>query len=330
MKSKQIKDSLHQSLLSSNNLKKRMDKIDKGIELLIKNNEDIKSIISIGSYSQGSIDQFSDIDLLIFTDNTKKYADENYDWEAVLGCSLSVIKMGYPMSDKIKIVLEDGLMYDLLIINMNKVKIVYTYSFLKKYKLTWMIPKFFRYRLEEVLALFYDPIKKGSKIHVDKMNVKKFISKLHLLFNDYNHHKIDQKKFTFCYKRFWHACYPAAIKLMRNEIGLVHVRYDNILKRQLLKMIEWKILSEKKIDVFYDSKGIKEWGGEDLKERFLKTVSSHENIAEGLMDTAKFFQEYAIHVAKKNDFDLDDRLGDFVINFLKINKEYYTKEYVLH
>lgn len=302
----------------------RIDIIDNGIELLLSNNADIISLVSIGSFSQNSIDRFSDIDLYLFTNTPKKYLDRENDlWLAPLGEVISrrVFKDTKEGVDKSKIVLANGLMYDLTFVNINKVKLIDYYLKLNSTGLVRLLPKSLKNAAEGNILNFHETIKRGYKIHVDKINLKSLLHKVITFASNANLDKrIDEKLFSTHYMFFWQSCYTASVKLIRNDFYFTVLTYDNYMKRELLRMIEWEtILKNESIDVFYDSLKICDWNGEEIHRDLFKTLLSDNiiNMQKALIKTAELYQKFSTIVAEEYKFPINKEFENFVIDFIK-------------
>lgn len=306
------------------NASERIDTINKGIELLLSVNEDIISLVSIGSFSQNSIDQFSDIDLYLFTNNPKKYLDnENCSWINPLGKIISrrVFKDFQEGVDKNKVILEDGLMYDLTIIHIKKIMLISYYLKLNNIGLKVMLPRFLQKGIERSIVKFYETIKRGYKIHIDKINLKNILERT-ITFSEtiILDKKLDQNTFFQHYIFFWQSCYTASIKLVRKDFYFTILTYDNYIKKELIRMIEWEaMLNKKSIDVFYNGLKIYDWRGEEIYHDLYGTLLSDNinNMQKSLIKTAELYQQFSTIVAKEYKFSLNKEFESFVIDFIK-------------
>ncbi|OXB08231.1 aminoglycoside 6-adenylyltransferase [Flavobacterium pectinovorum] len=306
------------------NTSERIHTINKGVELLLSNNQDIISLVSIGSFSQNSIDQFSDIDLYLFTNNPKKYLDkENHSWINPLGKIISrrVFKDLQEGVDKNKVILEDGLMYDLTIIDIKKIKLISYYLKLKNIGLKLLLPGFLQKSVEGSILKFYDTIKRGYKIHVDKINLKEILERT-ITFSETItlDKKLDKKIFFQHYNFFWQSCYTASIKLIRKDFYFTILTYDNYIKKELVRMIEWEAaLNKKSTDVFYNGLKIYDWSGEEIYHDLYGTLLSDNinNMQNSLIKTAELYQKFSTIVANEYNFSLNKEFENFVIDFIK-------------
>ena len=301
----------------------RIDNINKGIELLVNNNPDIITVVSIGSFSQNSIDEFSDIDLYIFTNNPKKYLDDQNDlWMDSLGKIISrrVFKDYSEGVDKSKIVLENGLMYDLTFVNPNRVKLIDYYLKLRSTGLVRLIPKSLKNVAESNILKFHETIKRGYRLHVDKMNLGSLLEKVIIFASKANlNQKLDEKLFLSHYMFFWQSCYTAAVKLIRKDFYFTILTYDHYMKRELIRMIEWEtIINKKSTDVFYDSLKIYSWSGEETQCDLYKTLLADniENMQNALINTAEMYQKFSATVAEEYKFSINNEFENFVIAFI--------------
>lgn len=303
-------------------LRERIEQINQGIEKVLKNNPDIKALISVGSFSQGYIDLFSDIDLYVFTTIPKKYMNYTDDsWISHLGNIISrrVFRDSGEGIDKNKIILDNGLMYDITIVNLSRFNMIKYYFILKKYRLIGVLPKFLIRSLSGNIIKFYSTIQRGYRIHADKINLEKTLNYA-INFSKTKSVTLTEKQFLNGYNFFWQSCYTASVKLIREEFYYALLVYDHYLKKELIRMIEQKcLLEEKEKDVYYNGHKIKQWEGEDIYRKLYNTLLKDDIISmqNALIQTAKLYQYYSAIVATHNGFNLNIEFEKFVLNFIK-------------
>lgn len=301
---------------------KRIQQIEEGINLLIKNNADIKSIVSIGSYATNTIDKFSDIDLYIFTTNPEKYLNKSdISWLSSIGNVMSrrIFKDLREGVNKNKIVIENGLMYDLTIVSIRRFEIIKYFFSLKRNRLTWILPKFLRKGIESNILKFFQTVKRGYKIHNDKINLQSIVKHAIRFGNNYQNNTISIDLFGNHYNTFWQSCYTASVKLIRGEFYHAILLYDYQMKNELLWIMEREMLSrENAADVFYNGVNIHNWG-KGIHAKLYGTLF-HGDIVEmqrALLNSIELYQHFSSIVAQKYDFPLNNKFEVFVINFIK-------------
>lgn len=300
----------------------RIGQINKGIEKTLDHNQDIMALVSVGSFSQGGMDQFSDIDLYVFTTTPQKYMNHEDDsWISHLGTTISrrVFRDSGEGVDKNKIILDNGLMYDITIVNLSRFNMIKHYFTLKKYKITGLLPKFIKRSLEGNIIKFYSTIQRGYKVHKDQINLEKTLIDA-INFSEARTVTLTERQFFNSYNFFWQSCYTASVKLIREEFFYTLLVYDCHLKKELIWMIEQKCLQEdSQKDVYYNGQKIKQWEGEDIYRKLYGTLFKDDIISmqNALMHTAKLYQEYSGIVASRNGFKLNHEFEKFILNFIK-------------
>lgn len=300
----------------------RIEQINQGIEKTLDHNQDIMALVSVGSFSQGFMDQFSDIDLYVFTKAPQKYMNrENDSWISHLGTVISrrVFRDSGEGVDKNKIILDNGLMYDVTIVNMSRFNMIKHYFTLKKYKITGLLPKFVKRSLEGNIIKFYSTIQRGYKVHRDQINLEKTLIDA-INFSEAKTAVLTEKQFFNRYNFFWQSCYTASVKLIRDEFYYTLLVYDYHLKKELIWMIEQKCLHEDpNKDVFYNGQKIKQWEGEVIYRKLYDTLFKDDIISmqNALIRTAKIYQEYSGIVAAQNGFTLNPEFEKFILNFIE-------------
>jgi len=309
----------------------RIEKIRKGIDTMIRGNPNIEGLISCGSFARGDIDEFSDIDLYIFTKSVKQFTDSaNNQWWEALGNVLSVrIFKDAGGIDKIKLIIDDGLLYDLTIVSVKKFKLLLSYIRLEETGLGKIIPRSVSNAFRSNINIFYGTIKRGYQIHADKMQLKERLnSACHYMVKnneDATDFIITEKEFYKHYNIFWQLCYVASIKLIRGEFYLVMLDFDFFLKKELIRMIEWETrLRDNSVDFYYNGHKIKTWGGEALYLELMDTLL-RENLVEMqkcILSMIRLYQTHSKIVMEKSGFKPNEEFENFVITFIKTLAEY--------
>jgi aminoglycoside 6-adenylyltransferase len=307
----------------------KLEYINNSISELIKNNEDIKAVLSVGSLQQGAGDEYSDMDLFIFTTKAKKYIDNNdSSWADNIGRIMSRVVIRETSVYKNKIILDNGITYDFAIVGVNRLKAIKMYFSFKKRRVLSVFPNFLKNSIEQVMFRFFAFIKRGYKIHYDQIELDVLLKNITDFSAKKDDNAIDYESFYKSYQLFWHVSYDAAIKLIRGDFYFNVILYDHFLRKELSRMIEWKILSEKKVDVFYNARRIESWAGKEISDKLFKTLP-HTDILqtlEALLYTTNLFREFSDELAEKYQYNLNKELENFVTGFIKntaIAKELY-------
>lgn len=293
---------------------------------MIRRNPSIAGLVSCGSFARGEIDRFSDIDLYIFTKSVNAFTDpENNQWREALGniISIRIFKDGGGI-DKIKMIIDDGLMYDLTIVSVKKFKLLLYYIRLEEIGLGKMIPPAISNASRSNINIFYSTIKRGYEVHVDKMRLKGLINSAdrYMVKNNKDNPEfvISEGEFYNHYNIFWQFCYVASIKLIRGDFYLVILDFDFVLKKELLRMIEWETrLNDNSVDCYYSGYKIRTWGGEALYLELMETLLREDlvEMQNCILLMIGLYQTYSKIVMEKCGFKPNEEFEGFVITFIK-------------
>lgn len=304
----------------------RVTQIERGIDAMTRNNPSIMGIVSCGSFARGGFDQFSDIDLYIFTTSVKDFIDpDNSEWKATLGNAISmrIFKDG-GKTDKVKLIIDDGLMYDLTIVSVKKFKLLKRFIKLREMGLGKIIPPFIARAFNDNINVFYSTIKRGYKVHGDRMGLAEMIEAANHFVVKYNRFNgifsVNEKEFYEQYNVFWQLCYVASVKLIRGDFYLVMLTFDVFMKAELLRMIEWDAkLNDSTVDCYYHGYQIRKWGGEKLNEELLGTLlrDNLHQMQNCILYMIELYQRHSKTVIEKSGFKPNRELENFVVNFIK-------------
>ncbi|MBW8683025.1 aminoglycoside 6-adenylyltransferase [Chitinophaga rhizophila] len=312
-------------------LTNKLQLIEEGLKSFISKNKDIKALLSIGSYSQGAFDSFSDMDLFVFTDKPADYMSwDDATWAEPLGKIISrrVFRDRGDGVDKNKLVTETGIMYDLTFVPMNHLRVIRFYLGLKRRNLQFLLPGFLKNGIGTAVARFYDTIKRGCHIHHDTIGLGKIVPYLRAAYSQQSPVFPDKKAFANSYNNFWQSCYTASVKLTKGEYYHNLLLYDNYMKHQLLRAMEWlAITDDPSVDVFFNGARLQQWGPHDVYERILPTLF-HDDVLEMqycLLRSAALYQELSAALAQAYGFALNKQFEAFVINFIEHTAIPYTR-----
>lgn len=296
--------------------------MNSAIKTILASNPDIKSIISVGSCAQGTMDRFSDIDLYIFTSRPAKYLNKsNAAWASPLGPIISrrLFRDVLERVDKNKIVLENGLMYDLTIVSTKKLRIISYYLKLKNLGLARFLPKMVRQAIEGNIASFYETIRRGYSICEDRINITPIVKKAIDFARHLPKNTITEELFVNQYTFFWQSCYTASVKLIRKDFYFNLVVYDYYLKKVLIKMIETRVLMDNSfVDTYYEGLKIEKWAGSDMVNELYDTMfpKNITGMQQALINTARLYRQLASEVAAHYGFPLNPEFENFVLDFI--------------
>lgn len=296
--------------------------VSNGLNALIAGNKDIKAMLFIGSFPQGAFDSFSDVDLFLFTDNPSRYMDWNdARWITPLGKVISrrVFRDRGDGVDKNKIILDNGMMYDFTLIPLKNFRIIRTYLTMQRRGWLFLLPGFLKRGINSSISKFYETIRRGCDIHYDAMGLQEIIGQLQERYGERPVVFPTQQSFANSYNNFWQSCYTASIKLMKGEYYHNLLLYDNYMKHQLLRAIEWQVITENaSADTYYNGAKLEQWAGREMYEKVLPTLF-HQDVLEMqycLLRSAALYQELSTAIAAAYGFPLNKYFEDFVTDFI--------------
>lgn len=301
------------------------------IKQLGRENDDICSIVSFGSLhncNTSTVDEFSDLDLFIFTKDPNKYLDQNkFDWLKSFGKPISVLVINNPIEKNMinRTMLEDYFSLDIIPISYKKFNMVRIFFGLKKLKLHKLIKN--HTTIEHELKTFYTYLDRGYSILYDSKDITSLIHKIEQTYKGTSvENSINENDFQQVYNEFWQTSYKFLGKIIRDEIYYGIIRLDNVLKRSLVKMIEWEahFYYKKEEDTFFDGKKISQWTEKSTMDALTETTfgfDQRSNIT-ALYNHINLFKKASTSVSGVTNYPINSVLEEKVSN--KIN-EYLLK-----
>ncbi len=260
-----------------------MDKyvdIKKNIMEYANKDEDIKAIVAIGSSTRTDVkaDEFSDLDLIIATENPEKWFTGEYP-EKFGNVSISFIEPALGGGKERRIIYDEDKDVDMIIFTPEQFV-----NNIKNGVAQWVMNRG-----------YYVMHDSGSFTEL----IRQYVSNGHLIPEiteiDYRNMVND-----FYFHNIW-----ACKKLKRGEIWAAKMCVDAYLKNYLLKMIELYCFYQKGVDVWHDGRFLDQWADVDILKE-LKNCFAHydkEDIMNALMATHKLFNRMAKVVAEILGYD---------------------------
>ena len=296
-------------------------------KLFANKSNDVDAMISFGSSNRKNQDEYSDLDLFLFTTSPQKYLNEENDKWLVeyFGPILSRAVVKDPIDNVLfnRIIMKDGFSLDIITINVIEFKKAKYYLYLKKYKLHKLIPSKIRKVIEDNLYIFHYFLKRGNSILYDNINIYKLLK---LIFKSYNGEEekniLTTEKFQQNHNQFWQTCYKIHQRLYSNDFYYAIVFLDNIIKKNLIQIINWYTLlnnKDKNIDVFYNGAKINEWCDPYIVEN-LYAIFLHTDIDKmraSVLNTIDIYQRISYSIASKNGITCNKKLETAVLELIK-------------
>lgn len=247
---------------------------------LAKKSSDVKAIIAIGSSVRDfeKADEFSDLDLIIATHNPNEwlYGDN----PSKLGnVKISFVEPTLGGGLERRILYEGALDVDF---------IIFTPAQLKR-------------AIEDGTAQCV--MNRGYLVLHDEMEVSRLLEQ---------HIKVQvmgtvlsESEFTNLTHNFWFHTVWAAKKIIRGELWTAKMCIDAYLKRILLKILECKVLSSEKSDVWHEGRFLEKWADEDTVNALGNCFAHYEknDMVFALFNTALLFGKNARKTAIINGYN---------------------------
>ena len=236
---------------------------------------DIKAVVVIGSSVRTEVkaDEFSDLDLLIATENPEKWVIGEYP-EKLGKVSISFVELTLGGGKERRIIYEEDLDVDMIIFTPKQFT-----DTIKNGVAQWIMNRGYDVMYDS--GGFTERIRQNIRHgHMDpKITDTDYLN----LVNDFYFHNI------WAYK-----------KLLRGEIWATKMCVDAYLKKGLLKMMELYCFYRNGTDVWHDGRFLDRWADDDIV-RELKSCFAHydkDDIKVALMATHKLFDRLAQTVAE--------------------------------
>ncbi|WP_233899253.1 aminoglycoside 6-adenylyltransferase [Tenacibaculum piscium] len=230
-----------------------------------ESNKDIYSIITFGSFfhldREKCSDSLSDLDLFLFTNDVKKYSNQNKtEWlSSFPNPVLSVyIQKGGGITN-VTILFKNFFSIDITILDKKLLLLCKKYIQLKKFKVfNFLIKK--GGRIDNQISKFSNYLSSGYKIAYGH-------DKIHPLINEITkNYRLARKEFTVAdfkvnYNGFWQTCYKIYITIKKNDMLFGVLMRDNSLKRIIIEVLVWREqINTPKESAIFRGKNIKHWG----------------------------------------------------------------------
>lgn len=247
----------------------------------IANTDDgIKAIVAIGSSTRSQVkaDEYSDLDLIIASDDTESWLYGNIP-EKLGNVKISFIEHSIGGSMERRVLYENALDVDMIVIT----------------------PEQFTNAIREGVASWV--CNRGYTVIYDTMNYE------NLLAENVNckikHNVINEEEYInmvndFCFHVVW-----ASKKILRGELWTAKMCIDAYLKNHLLKMIEMYSICKYDTDVWHDGRFLDRWSDDIIKD-LLPKCFAHYNKADmisALSETKNLFLQLAKEVAEMNCYN---------------------------
>ena len=259
----------------------------------------VRAVVAIGSSVRSGLraDEYSDLDLIIATEDVEKWLYGTAPDE--LGkIKISFVEPTLGGGKERRILYENALDVDLIIFTSQQFE-----SAIKEGVAGWVCNRGY-----EVL---YDTMGAGALL-------EKYVSEKTTYTGMTEAEYINMVN-DFCFHVVW-----ASKKILRGELWSAKMCIDAYLKNYLLKMMELYSAYVHHADVWHDGRFLDRWADDKIKEALPKCFAYYdrEDMISALEETHKLFAELAKEVAEIRSYDYPEKAVDYSVYLLG---EYFGK-----
>jgi len=250
------------------------ERLETGISNWAKEQDPIRAVVVIGSRAREdhTADAWSDLDLMLFVTDPQRYVEDT-SWLTTFGEAwLRVLNFTGAGDPEWLVLYEGGMKLDFLLATATG---------------KWV---------DTLFGSFYAvAAQRGVRVLLDKQG-DSGLEALRLM-DERSWMKPEQEVFTAVLDRFWLAAFRAATMLRRGELWRARSITDGLLRRYLLRLLEWHARAERgdDFDTWYDGRFMEEWADAQALAMLPETFAPFERA-----DTCR---------ALMSSISLMDRLG---------------------
>ncbi len=255
---------------------------------IAKTDKSIRAVIAIGSSTRAEVkaDDYSDLDLMIATDDTEKWLYGTVP-EEIGNVKISFVESTLGGGKERRILYENALDVDLIVFTPEQFE-----SVIKEGVASWVCNR-------------------GYSVLYDTMGFESLLA-------EYVNHKIEYAGMPeteyinmvndFCFHVIW-----ASKKILRGELWAAKMCLDAYLKNYLLKMIEMYSAYIHEVDVWHDGRFLDRWADDTIKEALTKCFAHYDrkDMISALFESNTLFSQLAKEVAQIRQFDYPENAVDY-------------------
>ncbi len=262
---------------------------------IANSDENIKAIIAIGSSTRSEVkaDEYSDLDLLIVTDDVASWLYGNMP-EQLGDVKISFIESSLGGAKERRVLYEAVLDVDM---------IVFT-------------PEQFTHAVEEGVAGWV--CNRGYSVLYDTMDFEKLLAEnisCEIKYNGLTENEYKNMVNDFCFHAIW-----ASKKILRGELWTAKMCIDAYLKNYLLKVMEMYTVCKYNADVWHDGRFLDRWADDEIKKSLEKCFAHYEkeDMVSALFETKNLFVQLAKSIAKMTDYEFPETAVNYVDEVLSM------------
>lgn len=263
-----------------------------------KSDKNVKAVVAIGSSVRSDIkaDEYSDLDLLIASDDTESWLYGNIP-EKIGNIKVSFVENSLGGAKERRVLYENALDVDM---------IVFT-------------PEQFTAAIKEGVAEWV--CNRGYTVLYDIMDCEKMLSEnvsCEIKYNILSEDEYTNTVNDFCFHIVW-----ASKKILRGELWPAKMCIDAYLKNHLLKMIEMYSVCRYNTDVWHDGRFLDRWADDKIKEALPECFARYnkDDMISALYKTKALFVQLAKETAEANGYKYPKTAVDYADDLLS---EYFS------
>lgn len=260
--------------------------------------QSVCTVIAIGSSVRSELkaDEYSDLDLIIATENTEKWLYGAAPDE-IGNVKISFVESTLGGGKERRILYENALDVDLIIFT----------------------PKQFEMAIKDGVASWV--CNRGYEVLYDTMGAGPLLEEY--VSDDIEYTGMTESEYInmvndFCFHVVW-----ASKKILRGELWSAKMCIDAYLKNYMLKMVEMYTAYDHHVDVWHDGRFLESWVDDKIKETLPKCFAHYnrDDMISALTETHKLFAELAKEVAEIRNYDYPEKAVEYSRDLLQ---EYFV------
>lgn len=255
---------------------------------LAKADKSIHAVIAIGSSTRSELkaDEYSDLDLIIATDDNEKWLYGNAP-EQIGNVKISFVEPTLGGGKERRILYENALDVDYIILTAEQFK-----TAIKEGVASWVCNR-------------------GYSVLYDTMGFEKLLDE-HVN-TKIEYHGMSETEYVnmvndFCFHVVW-----TSKKILRGELWTAKMCLDAYLKNHLLRMIEMYSAYSYNVDVWHAGRFLEKWADDSVREALTKCFAHYDrkDIVAALFETNKLFTRLAKAVAEIRNYSYPETAVEY-------------------
>lgn len=281
-----------------------MNNLDEILKKFGESNKDIYTIVTFGSFfhldPKKCIDSLSDLDLILFTNDVKKYRNQNKT-EWLSSFPNPVLSVYVQKNDNMiytRVMFNDFFCIDFAIVDKRLLLLSKRYIQLRNLKVfNFLLKK--GGRIVNNISVLSNYLSSGYKIAYSH---DKFYPVINEIANNYRLEPegFNEEAFRVNYNGFWQNCYKIYIRIKKDDMLYGVLVGDNSLKRIIIEVLVWREHLPTKASAIFLGKNIKNWGNnyyaqimndlifnvnkQEAYSTLLKNIIFYKSICKGVSD----------------------------------------------